>query len=108
MLSALLGIIGFDLKREVRSISITVVLALAGAFLLLLALGVALRALHIWLELRYGVFPAYGMLGAGAALMALVLFAFAFWRPKAKPARRAANPLRASAAATASRSTAPF
>jgi hypothetical protein len=102
MISMLLGVIGIDLKREVRGIAVTVALALAGAFLAIVAIAIGLRALYLWLELQVGVFPALGILGGASVLLAIVLFFFAFKRGrKAKPAPRAANPLQASAAALA-------
>lgn len=101
MISTLLGLIGIDLKREVKAVTTTVVLALAGAFLAIAAVAIGLRALYLWLELLYGVFPALGMLGAGSAILAIVLFCLAFWRRKGKPARRPENPLSASAATLA-------
>jgi hypothetical protein len=98
MIATLLGVIGIDLKREVRHITVTVVLALVGAVLAILAIAIGLRALYLWLELHYGVFPALGILGGSSALIALVLFGFAFLRRNARPRPRVANPLRASAA----------
>jgi hypothetical protein len=102
MFSALLGLIGIDLKREVRGLAVTIALAAAGAFLAIVAIAIALRALYLWLEAQVGVFPALGILGGLSALLAIVLFFCAFRRRKAKAAPpRAANPLEASAAALA-------
>ena len=64
MLSTVLAVIGIDLKREVKNISVTVVFAILGAFLTVLAVAIALRALYLWLELRLGVFPALWVLWA--------------------------------------------
>lgn len=101
MISMLLGVIGIDLKREVKGIAVTIALASAGAFLAILAIAIGLRAFYLWLEAQVGVFPALGILGVGSALLAIVLFFCAFRRPKAKPPKRAVNPLEASAAALA-------
>jgi hypothetical protein len=97
MISSLLAAIGIDLKREVKNITMTVVFALLGAFLTILALAIGLRALYLWLELHLGVFPALGILGGASLLIALSLFGYAFMRKDAKPKVRPQNPLRASA-----------
>lgn len=102
MISALLGMLGIDLKREVRGVVLTITLALAGAFLAIVAIAIGLRAFYLWLEGQVGVFPALGILGGAAALLAIVLFFLAFRRgSKKKPVRRVENPLQASAAAIA-------
>jgi hypothetical protein len=102
MISMLLGVIGIDLKREVRGLVVTISLALAGAILAILALCIGLRALYLWLEMQLGVFPALGILGGASVLLAILLFFCAFRRGrKAKPVRRAANPVQTSAAALA-------
>ena len=100
MIAALLGLIGIDLKREVRGVAVTIALALAGAFLAILAIGIALYALYLWLALQLGIFPALAIIGIGSALLAIILFLVAF-RRRGKPAPRPANPLNASAAAIA-------
>jgi hypothetical protein len=102
MISALLGLIGIDLKREVRELAVTIALAIAGAFLALLAIGIGLYALYLWLAQQLGVFPALAIVGVGSALLAIILFLIAFrGRRRAKPAPRAANPIQSSAAAIA-------
>ncbi len=101
MLSTLLGLVGIDLKREVRGVVTMAVLALAGGFLAIVAIAIALRALYLWLELQLGVFPALGILGALSAVSAVVLFWIAFRKRRPKPPPRAENPLNATAAALA-------
>lgn len=101
MISALLGLIGIDVKREVRDVALTITLALSGAFLAITAIAIGLRALYLWLEAQVGIFPALGILGVGSALLAIVLFFCAFRRRRARPITRSANPLEASAAALA-------
>jgi hypothetical protein len=97
MLSTVLAVIGIDLKREVKNISVTVVFAILGAFLTVLAVAIALRALYLWLELKLGIFPALGILGSASLIIAAALFGYAFMRKDAKPKVRPQNPLRASA-----------
>jgi hypothetical protein len=97
MIANVLAVIGIDLKREVKNITVTVVFALLGAFLIILAVAIGLRALYLWLEFRLGVFPALGILGGACLLIALALFGYAFMRHDAKPKVRPQNPLRASA-----------
>jgi hypothetical protein len=69
-----------SLKRQVRQIALTFALALAGTFAALLALGIALRAFYLWLELSLGTFPALGIVGSFAALLAIIFFMLAFTR----------------------------
>ena len=101
MIASLLGLIGIDLKREVRGLAVTVALAIVGAFLALLAIGIGLYALYLWLALNLGVFPALGIVGVGSALLAIILLLVAFRRRRARPARHAENPVQASAATLA-------
>jgi len=101
MLSALLGFVGIDLKREVRNVAVTIALAASGAFLAILTIAIALRALYLWLELQWGTFPALGILGALSAILAAVLFYVAFRSKRPKPPPRRENPLNATAAAIA-------
>jgi hypothetical protein len=97
MIANLLAAVGIDLKREVKNITLTVVFALLGAVLTIVAVAIGLRALYLWLELHLGVFPALGILGGACLLIALALFGYAFMRNDAKPKVRPQNPLRASA-----------
>lgn len=101
MLSTLLGLVGIDLKREVRGVVTMAVLALAGGFLAIVAIAIGLRALYLWLELQLGVFPALGILGGLSALAAIALFWIAFKSRRPKPPPREKNPLNATAAALA-------
>jgi hypothetical protein len=100
MLGTLLGMVGFDLKRQVRSLATTVIFALAGAILIALALGFGIAALFEWLKLHYGTLPALGILGGTWAVLGIIFFCIAFLRPKGRPRRVApVNPLREPAAA---------
>jgi hypothetical protein len=100
MLGTLLGMIGFDLKRQVRGLATTVIFALAGTLLIVLALAFGIAALFEWLKLQYGALPALGILGATWAVLGITFFGIAFLRPKGGHRRVAAvNPLREPAAA---------
>jgi len=101
MLGTLLGMIGFDLKRQVRDLATTVICALVGAILIALALGFGIAALFEWLKLHYGTLPALGILGGTWAVLGIVFFCIAFLRPKGRRRRvvAAANPLQEPAAA---------
>ena len=88
MLGTVLGLLGIDLKRQGRETVMTVVLALAGAILILLALGFGIAALYEWLKLHYGTLPALGILGGAWAVLGILCFILAFYRPKGR--RRAA------------------
>jgi hypothetical protein len=88
MLGTVLSLLGIDLKRQVRQTVLTVVFALLGAILLLLALGFGIAALYEWLKLHYGTLPALGILGGTWAVLGIVLLCLAFLRPKS--AKRAA------------------
>ena len=108
MVATLLRLVGVDLKRLTREAAITIILAMLGTFMAMLALGLGSVALYLWLELKLGTFAALGILGGTAALLAAVLFAVAFRRGPRKPRSRsddalrtAADPLQAPAAAIA-------
>lgn len=108
MVATLLRLVGVDVKRLARETAITLILAMLGTFMAMLALGLGSVALYLWLELKLGTFAALGILGGTAALLAAVLFAVAFRRGPRKPrsrsddaVRTAADLLRAPAAAIA-------
>ena len=84
MLGTVLGLLGIDLKRQVREAVMTVVFALAGAILILLALGFGIAARYEWLKLHYGTLPALGILGGAWAVLGIVCFVIAFYRPKGR------------------------
>jgi len=93
MLGAVLGLVGIDLKGKVRQITVTVVFALAGAILMVLALGFGIAALYHWLELKYGALPALGILGAAWAVLGIIFLCIAFLRPTGR--RRRVRPVTA-------------
>ena len=100
MLGTVLGMIGFDLKRQIRSLTTTVIFALAGTILILLALAFGVAALFESLKLHSGTLPALGILGGTWATLGIVFFCIAFFRPKGRrPVAVASNPLREPAAA---------
>jgi hypothetical protein len=82
MLGSVLSLVRIDLKRQVRQLVVTLVLALLGAILLLLALGFGIAALHEWLKFHYGTLAALGILGGAWAVLGAVLLCLAFLRPK--------------------------
>ena len=100
MVTTLLRLVGVDVKRLAREATITIVLAMLGAFVAMLALTFGVVALYLWLELKLGIFAALGILGGTSALLAGALFAIAFLRGSRKP-RTVAGPMQASAGAIA-------
>ena len=78
MLGNLLGMVGLNLKRQVRSLATTVIFALAGTIMIVLALAFGIAALFEWLKLQYGTLPALGILGGSWALLGIIFFAVAF------------------------------
>jgi hypothetical protein len=101
MLGSVLSLVGIDLKRQVRESVMTLVFALAGAILILLALGFGIAALHEWLERQYGLLPALGILGGAWAVLGLVFLMLAFLRPKGRTRAAKSLPLHQPAAAIA-------
>lgn len=102
MLGTVLSLIGMDLKRQVRQTVTTLVLALAGATLIVLALAFGIAVLYEWLKLQYGTLPALGILGTTWAVLGIVFLGIAFLRPKGgRRAMPVANPMQAPAAAIA-------
>jgi hypothetical protein len=93
MLGTVLGLVGFDLKRQVRQITTTVVFAAAGAILIVLALGFGIAALYHWLDLKLGTLPALAILGGAWAVLGIVFLCVAFLRPKGRPRARPAAAL---------------
>jgi hypothetical protein len=106
MVTTLLRLVGVDVKRLARDAAITIVLAMLGAFVAMLALTFGVVALYLWLELKLGIFAALSILGGISALLAGALFAIAFLRGSRKPRthdalRAVADPVQGSTAAIA-------
>ena len=108
MVATLLQLVGVDVKRLAREAAITIVLAMLGAFVAMLALIFGAVATYLWLELELGAFAALSILAGASALLASVLFVIAFLRGSRKPhthtddaLRAVADPVQASAAAIA-------
>jgi uncharacterized membrane protein YedE/YeeE len=97
MISTLLRLIGFDLKRLAQDAAITVVLAMFGAFAAILALALGIVAIYLWFEVKFGIFTALSIVGGASALLGIVLFALAFRRAPRKPRDRSEDALRATA-----------
>jgi hypothetical protein len=108
MLQAALRLLGVDLNRkiadiraqveeakagvihqvgeQIRQTGLTAGLLVVGAIAALLTLIVALAALYLWVDLYQGPFAALGAVGLVTGLLAALMFAFAFWRAKRRPA----------------------
>ena len=66
-----------QLKRQTRYTALMGILAGEAALAALGAVIVGLIALHSWLAMPTGPFVAYGLMGGGLLLLALILFALA-------------------------------
>ncbi len=92
--SAVLTLIKFDLKARLRAMTVSAVLTLIGVAFLLTALGFGLALFYVWLQQLLGTIVALAIVAGACALLALILFAVAVWRPKPgdRPAHREAPP----------------
>ncbi len=88
--SSVLNIVRFDLRARLRAMTVTAVLMVIGLLLILTALGFGVALLYVWLAQMLGMPVALAIIGGGCALLALILFAIAAWRPKSgrQPPRR--------------------
>lgn len=91
-LNIVLGVFRFDVKRSVRSMTITVALVVAAVVALLIGAGFGLSLLYFWLESTEGTVLALTIIAAGCAVLGLVLLLFAFARPKRRDPRKAFAP----------------
>jgi hypothetical protein len=108
MVATLLRFVGIDAKRLAREAAITIVFAMLGTFVAMLALIFGAVDLYLWLELKLGIFAALGILCGISVSLAGVLFAVAFLHPSRTPRthiddalRATAHPMQASVAAIA-------
>ena len=92
--STVLTLIKLDLKARLRAMTVSAVLTLVGVVLLLTALGFGVALFYVWLQQMLGTIIALAIIAGVCALLALILFALAAWRPKpgSKPAHRAPPP----------------
>lgn len=97
MVATLLRFVGIDLRRIAQEAAVTLALVVIGAFAAILAFAFGFALLYLWLDELLGTFVALGILGGVSALLAVVLFAVAFWRAPRKPGAYAADALRAAA-----------
>lgn len=97
MLATLLRLVGIDLRRMAREAAVTLALIVLGAFAAILAFAFGFAALYIWLDELLGTFAALGILGGASGLLAVVLFAVAFWRAPRKPRAYVEDTVRAAA-----------
>lgn len=97
MVASLLRFVGIDLRRMVRETAVTLSLLVFGALAAILAFAFGFTALYLWLDEVLGTYAALGILGGSSALLAIVLFAVAFWRAPRKPRAYAEDSLRAAA-----------
>jgi len=79
--STVLNLVKFDLRARLRAMTVTAVLTVIGVLLILTALGFGLALLYVWLAQMLGMLVALAIIGGGCALLALILFAIAAWRP---------------------------
>ena len=92
LLETVFKLIKLDIKARLRAMTVSAVLTVVGLALLLTALGFGLALLYVWLQQMLGTIVALAIVAGACALLALILFAIAAWRPKPgdKPAKRAA------------------
>src|SRR5262249_12198229 len=69
-----------QVKRQTRYTALTGILAGVAALAALGAVIVGLIALHSWLAMQIGPFVAYGLIGGGLLLLALILLALGLIR----------------------------
>ena len=85
-----------QVKRQTRYTALMGILSGVAALATLGAVIVSLIALHSWLAMQIGPFVAYGLVGGGLLLLALILFALALIRRRprlaARPALQIARP----------------
>ena len=86
-LNIVLGVFRFDVKRSVRSMTITVALVVAAVVALLIGAGFGLSLLYFWLESTEGTVLALTIIAAGCAILGSVLLLFAFARPRRRDPR---------------------
>jgi hypothetical protein len=77
-----------EVRRQTRHTALVGVFAIAAALAALGAVVVGLAALYSWLATQTGPFIAYGMIGGGLLLTALILFTLAFIRQRPRVASR--------------------
>ena len=77
-----------QLKRQTRYTALIGILVGMPALAALSAVIVGLIALHSWLAMQTGPFVAYGLMGGGLLLLALILFALALIRRRPRLAAR--------------------
>jgi hypothetical protein len=92
MLGDLFQFIASYLRQRVRHLAATAVLLLAGGLLIVLALGMGLWALYLWLQIELGTFAALGIVGGMFALSGAILLMVAFRRSRKGPAAHAVVP----------------
>jgi hypothetical protein len=88
MLADLFKILGIYLKRQVRHTVVTVILLLAGTIAVLIALGMGVSALYLWLQIELGTFAALAILGWAFALLGSALLGIALLRNRKKRRNR--------------------
>ena len=77
-----------QVKRQTRYTALMGILAGVAALAALGAVIVGLIALHSWLAMQTGPFVAYGLIGGGLLLLALILVALALIRRRPRLAAR--------------------
>ena len=75
-----------QVTEQVKEIGITAGFILGGAIAALLTFIIALAALYVWVDMHQGPLAACGAVALVTALLAVTMFALAFFRGKRKPA----------------------
>lgn len=105
MVAALLRMLGLDVRREVRQLATTLILALAGAAALVLTVVIALAVLFVYVEGQLGTLAALGIVGGLSAITAAVLLSLAFLRGQGRGSGRESSSALAMAQSAAARQT---
>jgi len=85
MFAACMSICKGHFQQRIRSLTVTLMLTLVAAAVVLVAIGFALSLLYVWLQQLYGTMPALAIVAGGSAALAVILFMIAFLRPASRP-----------------------
>jgi hypothetical protein len=90
MFAACMSLCKGEVKRRIRTLTVTAALTLGAVAIVLVAIGFGLALLTVWLQQIYGTMPALAIIAGGCAVLGLILFLIAFLRPasRARPVQR--------------------